>query len=87
MQKAQILILCVLTHPLGLSFQFSAVETGTLAEAQQIQLFYRVLTGSMEVTQRWAERLPGFTELHHDDQSLLIDSAFLELFVLRLANR
>ncbi|XP_047664650.1 nuclear receptor subfamily 4 group A member 3 isoform X2 [Tachysurus fulvidraco] len=67
--------------------QFSAVETGTLAEAQQIQLFYRVLTGSMEVTRRWAERLPGFTELHHDDQSLLIDSAFLELFVLRLANR
>ncbi|KAI5092292.1 nuclear receptor subfamily 4 group A member 3 isoform X1 [Silurus meridionalis] len=67
--------------------QFSAVETGTLAEAQQIQLFYRVLTGSMEVTRHWAERLPGFNELHHDDQSLLIDSAFLELFVLRLANR
>ncbi|XP_062841462.1 nuclear receptor subfamily 4 group A member 3 isoform X1 [Trichomycterus rosablanca] len=67
--------------------QFSSVETGALAEAQQIQLFYRVLTGSMEVTRRWAERLPGFTELHHDDQSLLIDSAFLELFVLRLAYR
>ncbi|XP_066542763.1 nuclear receptor subfamily 4 group A member 3 isoform X1 [Hoplias malabaricus] len=67
--------------------QFSAVETGGLAEAQQIQLFYRVLTGSMEVTRCWAERLPGFSELHHDDQNLLIDSAFLELFVLRLANR
>lgn len=76
-----------LANPLCVSFQFNAVETGTLAEAQQIQLFYRVLTGSMEVTRRWAERLPGFTELHHDDQSLLIDSAFLELFVLRLANR
>lgn len=50
-------------------------------------MFYRVLTGSMEVTRCWAERLPGFSELHHDDQNLLIDSAFLELFVLRLANR
>lgn len=76
-----------LTRPFRVLLQFSAVETGTLAEAQQIQLFYRVLTGSMEVTRHWAERLPGFTELHHDDQSLLIDSAFLELFVLRLANR
>lgn len=58
-----------------------------LSESQQIQMFYRVLTGSMEVTRCWAERLPGFSELHHDDQNLLIDSAFLELFVLRLANR
>ncbi|XP_035381965.1 nuclear receptor subfamily 4 group A member 3 isoform X1 [Electrophorus electricus] len=67
--------------------QFSTVEVGGVAEAQQIQLFYRILTGSMEVTRCWAERLPGFAELHHDDQNLLIDSAFLELFVLRLANR
>ncbi|XP_052433600.1 nuclear receptor subfamily 4 group A member 3 isoform X2 [Carassius gibelio] len=67
--------------------QFSAVEPVGLSESQQIQMFYRVLTGSMEVTHCWAERLPGFSELHHDDQNLLIDSAFLELFVLRLANR
>uniref|UniRef100_A0A8C1IYA7 Nuclear receptor subfamily 4 group A member 2 n=1 Tax=Cyprinus carpio TaxID=7962 RepID=A0A8C1IYA7_CYPCA len=67
--------------------QFSAVEPVGLSESQQIQMFYRVLTGSMEVTRCWAERLPGFSELHHDDQNLLIDSAFLELFVLRLANR
>ncbi|XP_030640302.1 nuclear receptor subfamily 4 group A member 3 [Chanos chanos] len=66
---------------------FSAVEPVVLSDAQQIQLFYRVLTASMEVTRCWAERLPGFAELHHDDQNLLIDSAFLELFVLRLANR
>ncbi|XP_051574920.1 probable nuclear hormone receptor HR38 isoform X1 [Myxocyprinus asiaticus] len=67
--------------------QFSSVEPVGLSESQQIQMFYRVLTGSMEVTRCWAERLPGFSELHHDDQILLIDSAFLELFVLRLANR
>ncbi|XP_073781046.1 nuclear receptor subfamily 4 group A member 3 isoform X2 [Danio rerio] len=67
--------------------QFSAVEPVGLSESQQIQMFYRVLTGSMEVTRCWAERLPGFSELHHDDQNMLIDSAFLELFVLRLANR
>uniref|UniRef100_A0A671N3U7 Nuclear receptor subfamily 4 group A member 2 n=1 Tax=Sinocyclocheilus anshuiensis TaxID=1608454 RepID=A0A671N3U7_9TELE len=67
--------------------QFSAVEAVGLSESQQIQMFYRVLTGSMEVTRCWAERLPGFSELHHNDQNLLIDSAFLELFVLRLANR
>ncbi|KAI2655203.1 Nuclear receptor subfamily 4 group A member 3 [Labeo rohita] len=67
--------------------QFSAVEPVGLSESQQIQMFYRVLTGSMDVTRCWAERLPGFSELHHDDQNLLIDSAFLELFVLRLANR
>ncbi|TNN75663.1 Nuclear receptor subfamily 4 group A member 3 [Liparis tanakae] len=47
----------------------------------------KLLTISMETTRCWAERLPGFSELQRDDQSLLIDSAFLELFVLRLAHR
>ncbi|MEQ2160781.1 hypothetical protein GOODEAATRI_002914, partial [Goodea atripinnis] len=46
-----------------------------------------LLTISMETTRCWAERLPGFAELQRDDQNLLIDSAFLELFVLRLAYR
>lgn len=41
----------------------------------------------METTRCWAERLPGFSELQRDDQNMLIDSAFLELFVLRLAHR
>lgn len=41
----------------------------------------------METTRCWADRLPGFSELQRDDQNLLIDSAFLELFVLRLAYR
>ncbi|KAJ3597822.1 hypothetical protein NHX12_001339 [Muraenolepis orangiensis] len=65
--------------------QFSAADPPTSSsDAQQIQLFYRLLTISMETTRCWAERLPGFSELHRDDQNLLIDSAFLELFVLSM---
>ncbi|KAM6968246.1 nuclear receptor subfamily 4 group A member 3 isoform 2-T4 [Aplochiton taeniatus] len=68
--------------------QFSAADPpSSSSDAQHIQLFYRLLTISMETTRCWADRLPGFSELHRDDQSLLIDSAFLELFVLRLAHR
>ncbi|XP_064195790.1 nuclear receptor subfamily 4 group A member 3 isoform X1 [Anguilla rostrata] len=68
--------------------QFRATDQPTASsDAQHIQLFYRLLTSSMEVTRSWADRLPGFSELLRDDQNLLIDSAFLELFVLRLANR
>lgn len=68
--------------------QFSAADPPTSSsDAEHIQLFYRLLTASMETTRCWADRLPGFSELQHDDQNLLIDSAFLELFVLRLAYR
>ncbi|XP_029695047.1 nuclear receptor subfamily 4 group A member 3 isoform X2 [Takifugu rubripes] len=68
--------------------QFSAADPPTsTSDAEQIQLFYRLLTISMETTRCWADRLPGFSELQRDDQNLLIDSAFLELFVLRLAYR
>ncbi|XP_029101839.1 nuclear receptor subfamily 4 group A member 3 isoform X2 [Scleropages formosus] len=67
--------------------QFSTADQPATSDAQHIQLFYRLLTSSMEVTRSWADRLPGFSELPREDQSLLIDSAFLELFVLRLANR
>lgn len=71
-----------------LSLQFSAADPPTSTpDAEQIQLFYRLLTISMETTRCWADRLPGFSELQRDDQNLLIDSAFLELFVLRLAYR
>ncbi|TMS11013.1 Nuclear receptor subfamily 4 group A member 3, partial [Larimichthys crocea] len=68
--------------------QFSAADPPTSSsDAEHIQLFYRLLTISMETTRCWADRLPGFSELQRDDQNLLIDSAFLELFVLRLAHR
>ncbi|XP_067093704.1 nuclear receptor subfamily 4 group A member 3 isoform X1 [Osmerus mordax] len=68
--------------------QFSAADPpSSSSDAQHIQLFYRLLTASMDTTRCWADRLPGFSELNRDDQNLLIDSAFLELFVLRLAHR
>lgn len=41
----------------------------------------------MEIIRGWAEKIPGFTDLPKTDQDLLFESAFLELFVLRLAYR
>lgn len=41
----------------------------------------------MEIIRGWAEKIPGFTDLPKPDQDLLFESAFLELFVLRLAYR
>ncbi|MEE6489311.1 hypothetical protein FKM82_015535 [Ascaphus truei] len=56
-------------------------------DTQHIQQFYDLLTGSMEIIRGWAEKIPGFSDLHKQDQDLLFESAFLELFVLRLAYR
>nr|XP_020656813.1 nuclear receptor subfamily 4 group A member 2 [Pogona vitticeps] len=56
-------------------------------DTQHIQQFYDLLTGSMEIIRGWAEKIPGFTDLPKQDQDLLFESAFLELFVLRLAYR
>ena len=41
----------------------------------------------MEIIRGWAEKIPGFSDLTKPDQDLLFESAFLELFVLRLAYR
>uniref|UniRef100_A0A672IVD1 Nuclear receptor subfamily 4 group A member 2 n=1 Tax=Salarias fasciatus TaxID=181472 RepID=A0A672IVD1_SALFA len=51
---------------------------------QHVRVFYELLSRCMEVTRRWAQRVPGFSTLHAHDQDLLFYSAFLELFVLRL---
>lgn len=56
-------------------------------DTHHIQQFYDLLTGSMEIIRGWAEKIPGFTDLPKPDQDLLFESAFLELFVLRLAYR
>ncbi|MCJ8730031.1 hypothetical protein PDJAM_G00113870 [Pangasius djambal] len=56
-------------------------------ETLHIQQFYDLLMGSMSIIRGWAEKMPGFAELPKCDQELLFDSAFLELFVLRLAYR
>lgn len=41
----------------------------------------------MGIIRGWAEKIPGFSDLPKTDQDLLFESAFLELFVLRLAYR
>uniref|UniRef100_A0A673A3B9 Nuclear receptor subfamily 4 group A member 2 n=1 Tax=Sphaeramia orbicularis TaxID=375764 RepID=A0A673A3B9_9TELE len=56
-------------------------------DAQHVRQFYDLLTRSMEVIRGWAQKIPGFTSLPKHDQDLLFYSAFLELFVLRLAYR
>ncbi|NXC97721.1 NR4A1 protein, partial [Certhia familiaris] len=56
-------------------------------DSVDVQQFYDLLTGSMDVIRKWAEKIQGFTELPKEDQDLLLESAFLELFILRLAYR
>ncbi|KAM4700522.1 nuclear receptor subfamily 4immunitygroup A member 1 isoform 1-T3 [Discoglossus pictus] len=52
-----------------------------------VQQFYDLLSGSLEVIRKWAEKIQGFLELPKEDQDLLLESSFLELFILRLAYR
>ncbi|XP_030052715.1 nuclear receptor subfamily 4immunitygroup A member 1 [Microcaecilia unicolor] len=56
-------------------------------DAVDVQQFYDLLTGSMDVIRKWAEKIQGFLDLPKEDQNLLLESAFLELFILRLAYR
>jgi len=57
------------------------------SEADSIQRFFQLVTSSIEVIRGFAERIPGFCELCREDKELLLQSASLELFVLRLAYR
>ncbi|XP_034022762.1 probable nuclear hormone receptor HR38 [Thalassophryne amazonica] len=56
-------------------------------DAGDIQQFYDLLTGALDVIRSWAETIPGFTDFCKEDQELLLESAFVELFILRLAYR
>lgn len=56
-------------------------------DAGDIQQFYDLLTGSLDVIRKWAAAIPGFTDFCKEDQELLLESAFVELFILRLAYR
>ncbi|XP_039592259.1 nuclear receptor subfamily 4 group A member 3 isoform X1 [Polypterus senegalus] len=68
--------------------RFCATDQPTAAsDSQHLQQFYSLLTVSMDATRAWADKIPGFNELPKEDQTLLIESVFLDLFVLRLANR
>ncbi|KAK7915642.1 hypothetical protein WMY93_011403 [Mugilogobius chulae] len=56
-------------------------------DAEDIKQFYDLLTGALDVIKTWAEKVPGFTDFCPEDQQLLLESAFVELFILRLAYR
>uniref|UniRef100_UPI00358F186C probable nuclear hormone receptor HR38 isoform X2 n=1 Tax=Myxine glutinosa TaxID=7769 RepID=UPI00358F186C len=55
------------------------------ADTQDVREFFELLVSCMEVIRNWAELLPGLQDLPRKDRDLLLDSALLELFVLRLA--
>ncbi|XP_022064291.1 probable nuclear hormone receptor HR38 [Acanthochromis polyacanthus] len=56
-------------------------------DAGDIQQFYDLLTSALDVIRNWAQTIPGFTDFCSEDQELLLESAFVELFILRLAYR
>ncbi|KAM9830337.1 putative nuclear hormone receptor HR38 isoform 1-T1 [Syngnathus typhle] len=56
-------------------------------DASDVKEFYDLLTASMEVIRKWAKSVPGFSDFCSSDQELLLESAFVELFILRLAYR
>lgn len=56
-------------------------------EAELIQQFYDVMMGSLEIIRTWAEKVPGFLEMCREDRDLLLQSASMELFALRIAYR
>ncbi|RXM92070.1 Nuclear receptor subfamily 4 group A member 1 [Acipenser ruthenus] len=56
-------------------------------DASDIQQLYDLLTDSMDVIRKWAVNIPGFSSFSLEDQELLLESAFVELFILRLAYR
>ncbi|TKS76796.1 Nuclear receptor subfamily 4 group A member 1 [Collichthys lucidus] len=64
-----------------------AVSPNGKEDASDIQQFYNLLTASLEVIRKWAKSIPGFSEFCLQDQDLLLECAFVELFILRLAYR
>ncbi|KAI1891097.1 hypothetical protein AGOR_G00160430 [Albula goreensis] len=68
-------------------YQETVASLSEKEDASDIQQFYDLLTSTMDVIRKWAETIPGFTGFCPEDQELLLESAFVELFVLRLAYR
>lgn len=51
------------------------------------QMFYDLITSSVNIIKAWSTKVPGFSDICQEDQNLLFKSASLELFVLRLSYR
>lgn len=60
---------------------------GSEENAEALSHFYEVILQSLDVIKSWAEKIPGFSDLCKEDQELLLQSACLELFILRVASR
>ncbi|KAL1490414.1 hypothetical protein ABEB36_013115 [Hypothenemus hampei] len=58
-----------------------------ISEAEKIQQFYCLLTTSVDVIKSFADKIPGFLDICQEDRELLFQSAYLELFILRLCYR
>ncbi|XP_061760110.1 nuclear receptor subfamily 4 group A member 1 [Nerophis ophidion] len=56
-------------------------------DANDVKQVYELLMASMDVIRKWAKCIPGFSEFCSEDQELLLETAFVELFILRLAYR
>ncbi|KAK2150994.1 hypothetical protein LSH36_380g04038 [Paralvinella palmiformis] len=68
--------------------QYSSTSTDEPKTTQEaVTRFYDVLLQTFDIIKVWAEKIPGFTDLCPEDQELLVQSASLELFILRLAYR
>ncbi|XP_029906738.1 probable nuclear hormone receptor HR38 [Myripristis murdjan] len=68
-------------------YQETEVSLSEKEDANDIQQFYNLLSGALDVIRKWAETIPGFTDFCVEDQELLLESSFVELFILRLAYR
>ncbi|XP_076822061.1 uncharacterized protein LOC143468615 [Clavelina lepadiformis] len=55
--------------------------------ADEAHNFYDLLASCLPVVRQWAEKIPNFCNLCQDDQTVLIEGAFLEVFALRVAYR
>ncbi|XP_018616202.1 nuclear receptor subfamily 4immunitygroup A member 1 isoform X1 [Scleropages formosus] len=68
-------------------YQETVASISEKEDASDIQQLYDLLTESMDVIRKWAKTIPGFSAFCPEDQELLLESAFVELFILRLAYR
>nr|CAB3264438.1 NR41/42/43 nuclear receptor [Phallusia mammillata] len=58
-----------------------------LTTAEETHNFYDLLASCLSVVRQWADKIPGFGNLCEEDQTILIEKAFLEIFLLRLVYR
>lgn len=86
--KAKVPLL-VYSHYFLCNFQYQedVKNQSEKVDANDIKQFYDLLTETMEVIRKWAEAIPGFRNFCREDQELLLEAAFVELFILRLAYR